>query len=91
MRTSQRHLSGVVWSFCEETKLGRLCWWPHEGENGAPIPVRKEATVVKNNRTNENDLREGLAEKARLTKEKVAREELEEKEREDRKGLGDEN
>ena len=47
--------------------------------------MRKEATVVKNNRTNENDLREGLAEKARLTKEKVAREELEEKEREDRK------
>lgn len=53
--------------------------------------MRKEATVVKNNRTNENDLREGLAEKAPLTKEKVAREELEEKEREDRKGLGDEN
>ena len=53
--------------------------------------MRKEVTVVKNNRTNENDLREGLAEKARLTKEKVAREELEEKEREDRKGLGDEN
>jgi hypothetical protein len=47
--------------------------------------------MVKNNRTNEEDLRAGLAEKARLTAEHVAREKLEEKEREDRKGLGDAN
>jgi hypothetical protein len=47
--------------------------------------------MVKNNRTNEEALREGLAEKARLTAEKVAKEKLEEKEREDRKGLGDPN
>ncbi len=47
--------------------------------------------MVKNNRTNEEDLREGLAEKARLTAQEVAREKLEEQEREDRKGLGDPN
>lgn len=45
--------------------------------------------MVKNNRTNENDLREGLAEKARLTAEEVAREQVEEREREERAGLQD--
>lgn len=44
--------------------------------------------MVKNNRTNEDDLREGLAEKARLTAEKVARERVEEQEREERAGIG---
>lgn len=43
--------------------------------------------MVKNNRTNENDLREGLAEKARMTAESVAREQVEEKEREERANL----
>ena len=47
--------------------------------------------MVRNDRTNEEDLRAGLAEKARLAAEKVAREQLEEKEREDRKGLGNPN
>lgn len=45
--------------------------------------------MVKNNRTNEQALREGLAEKARLTAENVARESLEEAEREDRLGIHD--
>lgn len=44
--------------------------------------------MVKNNRTNEDDLREGLAEKARLTADKVAREKVEEAEREERGGVG---
>lgn len=43
--------------------------------------------MVKNNRTNENDLREGLAEKARMTAESVAKEQVEEREREERAGL----
>ena len=43
--------------------------------------------MVKNNRTNENDLREGLAEKARMTAESVAREKVEEQEREERANL----
>ena len=45
--------------------------------------------MVKNNRTNENDLREGLTEKARMTAESVAREQVEEREREERAGLRD--
>ncbi len=48
--------------------------------------------MAKSNReTNEKELREGLTEKARLTAEHVARERLEEQEREERKGLGDKN
>lgn len=46
---------------------------------------------ISNRDTNEGELREGLAEKARLTAEEVAREQLEEKEREERKKLGDAN
>lgn len=45
--------------------------------------------MVKNNRTNEEDLRQGLAEKARMTAEKVAQENAEEAEREDRMGIHD--
>lgn len=45
--------------------------------------------MVKNNRTNEQALREGLTEKARLTAEHVARESVEEAEREERLGLHD--
>mgnify|MGYP001597186234 CR=1 FL=1 len=47
---------------------------------------------MKSNRpTNEYELREGQAEKARLNAEEVPKEELEEQEREERKGLGDPN
>lgn len=45
--------------------------------------------MVKNNRTNEEDLRQGLAEKARMTAEKVAKETVEQSEREDRIGVHD--
>jgi hypothetical protein len=45
--------------------------------------------MVKNNRTNEEDLRQGLAEKARMTAEKVAKENVEQAEREDRIGIHD--
>lgn len=45
--------------------------------------------MVKNNRTNEEDLRQGLAEKARMTAEKVAKETVEQAEREDRIGVHD--
>ncbi len=45
--------------------------------------------MVKNNRTNEPALRDGLTEKARLTAEKVARESVEESEREERLGIHD--
>jgi hypothetical protein len=44
-----------------------------------------------NRETNEQELREGMVEKARLAAEEVAREQLEEQEREERKGLGDPN
>jgi len=47
--------------------------------------------MVRNNRTDEEALRAGQAEGARLTAEKVAREQLEEKERKGRKGLGNPN
>ena len=48
--------------------------------------------MAKSNReTNEKELREGLTEKARLTAEHVARERIEEQEREERKGLGEKN
>jgi hypothetical protein len=48
--------------------------------------------MAKSNReTNEKELREGLTEKARLTAEEVAREQVEEREREDRKHLNDPN
>ena len=48
--------------------------------------------MAKSNReTNEKELREGLTEKARLTAEEVAREQLEEREREERKILGNPN
>lgn len=48
--------------------------------------------MAKSNReTNEKELREGLVEKARLTAEEVAREKVEEREREDRKHLNDPN
>ena len=48
--------------------------------------------MAKSNReTNEKELREGLAEKARLTAEEVAREQVEEREREDRKHLSNPN
>jgi hypothetical protein len=48
--------------------------------------------VAKSNReTNESELREGLIEKARLTAEEVARERVEEQEREERKKLGNPN
>ncbi len=40
--------------------------------------------MVKNNRTNENDLREGLAEKARLAKEEMAQDAVLQQEREER-------
>ena len=43
--------------------------------------------MVKNNRTNENDLREGLAEKARLAKEEVARDKVRQEEREERESV----
>jgi len=47
---------------------------------------------MKSNRpTNEHELREGQAEKARLNAIEVPREELEEEEREKRKGLSDPN
>ena len=42
--------------------------------------------MVKNNRVNEDDLREGLAEKARLTAAETAREQVLEREEEDREG-----
>lgn len=45
--------------------------------------------MVKNNRTNEQALRDGLTEKARLTAEHVARESVEEAEREERMGIHD--
>lgn len=45
--------------------------------------------MVKNNRTNEEALRKGLAEKARLNAKEVPQEELEEQEREERKGIHD--
>jgi AAA+ superfamily predicted ATPase len=44
---------------------------------------------MSNRDTNEKALREGLTEKARLTAEKVARERLEEQEREERMGIGE--
>jgi hypothetical protein len=44
-----------------------------------------------NRETNEGDLRKGQAEKARLNAEEVPKEEPEEKEREERKGLSDPN
>jgi hypothetical protein len=48
--------------------------------------------MAKSNReTNESELREGLVEKARLTAEEVARERVEEQEREERKRLGNPN
>ena len=48
--------------------------------------------MAKSNReTNEKELREGLIEKARLTAEEVAREQLEERERDERKNLGNPN
>jgi hypothetical protein len=48
--------------------------------------------MAKSNReTNEKELREGLVEKARLTAEEVAREQVEEREREERKHLNDPN
>lgn len=40
-----------------------------------------------NRETNEGDLREGLAEKARLTAEEVAREKVQEHEREERRDI----
>lgn len=43
--------------------------------------------MVKNNRTNEEDLRAGQAEKARLTAEKVAQESQQQAEREERLGI----
>lgn len=47
---------------------------------------------MKTNRpTNEYELREGQAEKARLTAEEIPQEELEEQEREERKGLNNPN
>ena len=47
---------------------------------------------MKSNReTHEKELREGQAEKARLNAEEVPREQLEEQEREERKGLSDPN
>ncbi|AVG23259.1 hypothetical protein C3B54_11259 [Pontimonas salivibrio] len=47
---------------------------------------------MKTNRpTNEYELREGQAEKARLNAEEIPQEELEEQEREERKGLNNPN
>ncbi len=43
---------------------------------------------MSNRDTHETELREGLAEKARLTADKVAREKLEEQEKEDRMNIG---
>ena len=43
--------------------------------------------MVKNNRTNEEALRKGQAEKARLNAEEIPQEELEEQEREERKNI----
>ena len=45
--------------------------------------------MVKNNRTNEEDLRAGQAEKARLAKEKMAQESATESEREERREARD--
>ena len=45
--------------------------------------------MVKNNRTNEDDLRAGQAEKARLAAEEAARESPEESQREERLGIHD--
>ena len=48
--------------------------------------------MAKSNRaTNEKELREGLIEKARLTAEEVAREKVEEQEREERQHLNNPN
>lgn len=46
---------------------------------------------MSNRDTNEKELREGMVEKARLTAEEVARERVEEQEREERKNLSDPN
>lgn len=43
---------------------------------------------LSNRDTHETELREGMAEKARLTAEKVAREKLEEQEKEERMHIG---
>ncbi len=45
--------------------------------------------MVKNNRTNEDDLRGGIKEKARLAKEETARERVLEAEHEERAGIAD--
>lgn len=45
--------------------------------------------MVKNNRTNEEDLREGLAEKARLAKEEAARDQVRQAERDEQREEGD--
>lgn len=51
------------------------------------LQERKGVPMVRNNRTNEEALREGRAEKARLLAEEIPQEELEEQEREERKNI----
>lgn len=45
--------------------------------------------MVKNNRTNEEDLREAVKEKARLAKEQEAQSQVREAEKEQREGIGE--
>ncbi|MBK5238775.1 MAG: hypothetical protein JJE28_06665 [Actinomycetales bacterium] len=47
--------------------------------------------MVKNNRTNENDLRDAIKEKARLTKVETARMKVRESEEEEREGSSKES
>ena len=49
--------------------------------------LSERTTVVKNNRTNEEDLREALKEKARIAKEEAAEQRVLEAEDEERRGL----
>ena len=47
--------------------------------------------MVKNNRTNENDLRDATKEKARLAKEQTAQQHVRESEKEQREGSAEES
>lgn len=51
------------------------------------LQKRRGVQMVRNNRTNEEALREGRAEKARLNAEEIPQEELEDQEREERKNI----
>lgn len=49
----------------------------------------EDELMVKNNRTNEEDLREAVKEKARLAKEQEAQSQVREAEKEQREGIGE--